>query len=70
MIQQKKEKQTMNEYRMHLQMFAAGDVVNYAGDTNTANAGTYDTNLNTPVSSGTTELMIDASITPTSMLYT
>lgn len=35
-----------------LQLFAAGDVVNYSGNGTDANAGTYDTNLNTPVSTG------------------
>ena len=35
-----------------LQFFAAGDVVNYAGDGTGSNAGTYDTNLNTTVSTG------------------
>ena len=35
-----------------LQFFAAGDVVNYSGNGTDANAGTYNTNLNTPVSTG------------------
>lgn len=40
----------MNIY--DLQMFAAGDVVNYAGDSTPSNAGSYNTNLNAPVSTG------------------
>jgi N4-gp56 family major capsid protein len=43
----------MREYVIGLQHFAAGDVVNYAGDTVPANAGQYDTNLNQPVATGT-----------------
>lgn len=43
----------MREYIIGLQHFAAGDVVNFAGDTVPANAGQYDTNLNQPVSLGT-----------------
>lgn len=42
----------MREYVIGLQHFGAGDVVNYAGDSVPSNAGTYDTNLNTPVSTG------------------
>lgn len=37
---------------INIQLFAAGDVVNYAGDGVGANAGTYDTNLNQPVHQG------------------
>lgn len=42
----------MREYIVGLQHFAAGDVVNYAGDGIGANAGTYNTNTNTAVSNG------------------
>ena len=35
-----------------LQMFGAGDLVNYAGDGTPSNAGSYNTNLNTTVETG------------------
>lgn len=43
----------MTEYKITLQHFGAGDVVNYAGDSVPANAGQYNVNANSPVDTGT-----------------
>ena len=43
----------MNEKLFSLQMFAAGDVVNYAGGSTPSNAGQYNVNADSAVSTGT-----------------